>query len=97
MSEERDPRQLELDFFRRQQADMLVESILALNQKLLNEYMKKLESESWQVRAKSARGLGSLKSVAAPAIPSLEKRLADKDHRVRKAAALALAAIRSAS
>jgi HEAT repeat protein len=96
MSEERDPRQLELDFFRRQQADLLAESILALNQKLLNEYMEKLESETWQVRAKSARGLGSLKRLAAPAIPSLEELLRDKDHRVRKAAALALASIRSA-
>ncbi|MBI3467703.1 MAG: HEAT repeat domain-containing protein [Planctomycetes bacterium] len=98
MPEKRDPRQPELDSLKkRQEDDTLAQRILALNQKLLGEYMKKLESESWQVRVKSARGLGSLQSIAAPAIPALEELLRDKDHRVRKAAALALASIRPAS
>jgi hypothetical protein len=97
MSEERDARQLELDPSSVQEGDPLAQSILALNQRLLAEYVKRLGSESWQVRLKSVRGLGSLKGVAAPAIPSLEELLRDKDHRVRKAATFALASIRSAS
>jgi HEAT repeat protein len=97
MSEERDPSQLEFDPCGAQEADTLAQSILALNKKLLGEYLKHLGNESWQVRVKSARGLGSLKGVAVTAIPSLEDLLGDKDHRVRKAAGLALASIRSAS
>jgi HEAT repeat protein len=96
MPDKRDSRQLEVGFSRQEEADALAESMLALNQMLLNEYMKKLKSASWQVRAKSARGLGSLQSAAVPAIPSLEGLLADKDHRVRNAASQALASIRSA-
>jgi HEAT repeat protein len=96
MPDKRDPRQSEFDCCRQEEADTLAESMLALNDMLLNEYVKKLKSASWQVRAKSARGLGSLQSVAVPTIPVLEGLLADKDHRVRKAAALALASIRAA-
>jgi hypothetical protein len=97
MPEERDPCQVESDFADLPEAHTLAQSMFALNQMLLSEYTKKLESDSWQVRAKSARGLGFLRGVAVPAIPALERLLADKDYRVRKAAALALASIRAAS
>ena len=97
MPEERDPCQLEFDFSKPPETDTLAQRMLALNQMLLREYVKKLESDSWQVRVKSARGLGSLKRVAAPAIPALERLLADQDRRVRNAAVLALASIRAAS
>jgi HEAT repeat protein len=97
MSDERDWLKLGLDRSSLQDGDSLAQCILALNQKLLAEYIKRLRSESWQVRVKSAHGLGFLKGVAAPAISSLEELLRDNDHRVRRAAALALASIRTAS
>ncbi len=75
--------------------DTFAGRMLALNQKLLGLYLKGLGDESPQVRRKSIRGLESLRSLAVVAIPALEKALEDKDLKVRKAAAAALASIRS--
>jgi HEAT repeat protein len=75
--------------------DTLAGRMLALNQKLLGQYLKGLENDSPQVRRKSIRGLESLRSLAVVAIPALEKALEDQNLQVRKAAAAALQSIRS--
>jgi HEAT repeat protein len=77
--------------------DTLAERMLALNQKLLCEYLKGLANVSPTVRAKSARGLKALGSLAAQAVPALENHRSDPDRRVREAVASALEAIRSCS
>ena len=78
-----------------EESDTLAGRMLALNQKLIEEYLKGLDNVRPAVRAKSARGLAGLRGLAAAAVPALEKRLGDPDRRVRQAVASALEAIRS--
>ena len=78
-----------------EESDTLAGRMLALNQKLMEEYLKGLDNVRPAVRAKSARGLAGLRGLAAEAVPALERRLGDPDCRVRKAVASALEAIRS--
>jgi len=78
-----------------EESDTLAGRMLALNQKLLEEYPKGLDNVRPAVRAKSARGLAGLRGLAAEAVPALERRLGDPDRRVRQAVASALQAIRS--
>ena len=78
-----------------EESDTLAGRMLALNQKLLEEYLKGLDNVRPAVRAKSARGLAGLRGLAAEAVPALERRLGDPDRRVRQAVASALEAIRS--
>jgi HEAT repeat protein len=68
--------------------------MLALDRELLRQYLKGLRSDNPRVRKKSARGLGRLGGRAGEAVPALEACLADRDPRVRDAAAAALDAIR---
>ncbi len=78
-----------------EETDTLAGRMLALNQKLIEEYLKGLDNVRPAVRAKSARGLAGLRGLAAQAVPALERRLGDPDRRVRQAVASALEAIRS--
>jgi HEAT repeat protein len=78
-----------------EESDTLAGRMLALNQKLIEEYLKGLDHVRPAVRAKSARGLAGLRGLASEAVPALERRLGDPDRRVRQAAASALQAIRS--
>ena len=78
-----------------EESDTLAGRMLALNQKLIEEYLKGLDNVRPAVRAKSARGLAGLRGLAAEAVPALERRLGDPDRRVRQAVASALQAIRS--
>ena len=77
-----------------EESDTLAGRMLALNQKLMEEYLKGLDNVRPAVRAKSARGLAGLRGLAAESVPALERRLGDPDHRVRQAVASALEAIR---
>ena len=78
-----------------EETDTLAGRMIALNQQLMEEYLKGLDNVRPAVRAKSARGLAGLRGLAAEAVPALERRLGDPDRRVRQAVALALESIRS--
>jgi HEAT repeat protein len=75
-------------FVEEMEADDPVALMSRVNERLLPLYVAGLDSERWRVRRKAARGLATLGTVAAEAIPAL-KRIAerDADSRVREAAA----------
>jgi HEAT repeat protein len=89
------PKQLALDFSKRQEPDGLAGSKAALDARLLEAYLRDLSDPSWRVRKKAARGLGTLGPKATQAVPQLKALLNDQDVRVREAARQALEAIGS--
>ena len=64
--------------------------ILALNEQLLSTYLSDLRNGNPARRRKAARGLANLGDIARRAIPALREVLADRDRKVREAAAFAL-------
>jgi HEAT repeat protein len=77
--------------------DALADQMLALNEVLLRERIKRLHDANPRLRRKAARGLSDLGKVAERAIPLLESLLVDPDRRVREAAAQSLKRINSES
>jgi hypothetical protein len=68
-----------------------------LNALLTRTYLQYLQSDSWRVRRKGAKGLADTAPDSPAVVEALESLLGDRDRRVREAAQAALAKLQDLS